>query len=471
MAKASSKLHVAMLPWSAFGHMIPFYQLSIALAKRGVRVSYISTSRNIDRLPEIPCELVPFMQYVSLPLAEVPGLPNGAEATVDLEFDEIPYLKVAYDLLHKPLKDFVSRHSPGWVISDFAAHWLPEITEEHQVQLMIFSVYAATSLVFFGPPEYLTGEGREKVRPAPESLERPPDWGTIFPPSVAFRGYEAAKAYPGFYNSNASGITDGERMARSIRGCRAVGVRSCSEFEGEYIELYQNLLQIPVLPVGLLPPSKIGEEENKDGPWTEAMKWLDQQHPQSVIYVGFGSEYKLTKDEVYEIAYGLELAQLPFLWALRRPTWASDDSEALPPGFLSRTSGKGVVCLGWAPQLKILAHPSVGGSLFHSGWGSIIETLQHGHNLILLPFIADQGLNARVMVDKGLGIEVERREDGSYSRGDIAYALRRAMVGNEAEKIRTRGRKAATIFGDQKLQEEHYIREFVKYLTNAARYQ
>lgn len=447
--------------------MIPFYQLSIALAKRGAHISYISTPRNIDRLPEIPSELVPRMQYVGLPLAEVPGLPKGAEATVDLEFDEIPYLKVAYDLLHKPFKDFVSSHSPDWVISDFTAHWLPEITEEHQVQLMFFSVYTASTLVFFGPPQYLTGEGREKARPTPESLTSPPDWAAIFPPSVAFRGYEAAKAYPGFYDNNASGITDSERMARLIRGCQAVGIRSCSEFEGEYIELYQKLTQIPVLPVGLLPPAQV-EKENRDGPWSEALKWLDQQQPRSVIYVGFGSEYKLTKDEVYEIAYGLELAHLPFVWALRRPNWAADDSEALPSGFLSRTSGKGVVYLGWAPQLKILAHPSVGASLFHSGWGSVIETLQHGHNLILLPFIIDQGLNARVMVDKGLGIEVERREDGSFTRDDIAGALRRAMLGDEAQKIRTRARKAARIFGDQRLQEEHYVSEFVKYLTKAA---
>ncbi|KAJ8451040.1 hypothetical protein Cgig2_026849 [Carnegiea gigantea] len=324
MAKTASKLHVAMLPWSAFGHMIPFYQLSIALAKQGVRISYMSTPRNIDRLPEIPCELVPRMQYVSLPLAEVPGLPKGAEATVDMEFDEIPYLKVAYDLLHKPFKDFVSSHSPDWVISDFAAHWSPEITREHQVQLMFFSVYTASTLVFLGPPQYLTGEGREKARPTPESLTSPPVWAAIFPPSVAFRGYEAAKAYPGFYGNNTSGITDSERAARLIRRCQAVGVRSCS-------------------------------------------------------------------------------------------------------------------------------------SLFHSGWGSVIETLQHGHNLILLPFIVDQGLNARVMVDKGLGIEVERREDGSYTRDDIAGALRRAMLGHEAEEIRTRARKAARVFGDQKLQEEHYV--------------
>ena len=33
---------------------------------------------------------------------------------------------------------------------------------------------------------------------------------------------------------------------------------------------------------------------------------LNNQKPKSVVFVGFGSECKLTKDQVHEIAYGLE---------------------------------------------------------------------------------------------------------------------------------------------------------------------
>ncbi|KNA10067.1 hypothetical protein SOVF_147800 [Spinacia oleracea] len=102
------------------------------------------------------------------------------------------------------------------------------------------------------------------------------------------------------------------------------------------------LINKPVVPVGLLSPPKVKKEENTDETWIEDFKWLDQQSPRSVIYIGFGSEYKLTKDEVYEISYGLELAQLPFIWAL-------------PPGFVNRTSGKGIVCLRWVPQLNVSA--------------------------------------------------------------------------------------------------------------------
>ncbi|XXG55786.1 hypothetical protein AAC387_Pa03g3380 [Persea americana] len=45
--------HVAMVPWLAFGHLIPFLQLSISLAKAG----FLSTPRNIQRLPKLPQDL------------------------------------------------------------------------------------------------------------------------------------------------------------------------------------------------------------------------------------------------------------------------------------------------------------------------------------------------------------------------------------------------------------------------------
>ena len=181
------------------------------------------------------------------------------------------------------------------------------------------------------------------------------------------------------------------------------------------------------------------------------------------MFVGFGSECKLSKEQVHEIAYGLELSGLPFLWTLRKPYWATDDVDALPPAFNDRTRGRGAVCIGWAPQLEILGHPSIGGSLFHGGWGSIIETLQFGHCLVMLPFIVDQPLNARFLVEKGLAMDVERSDDGSFSRNGIAKALRLAMVSEEGENIRVRAKEAAEVFGNRNLQDS-YIDRFVEYL-------
>ncbi|KAF3626603.1 hypothetical protein FXO38_29165 [Capsicum annuum] len=74
--------------------------------------------------------------------------------------------------------------------------------------------------------------------------------------------------------------------------------------------------------------------------------------------------------------------------------------------------------------------------------------------------------NARFLVEKGLGIEVERNEeDGSFTRNEIEKALRYAMVSEEGEELRVRAKEAAAIFGDQKLHDS-YVASLVEYLKN-----
>ena len=82
------------------------------------------------------------------------------------------------------------------------------------------------------------------------------------------------------------------------------------EYERDYLEVY-NEYQKPVIPVGLLPPEK--REEAVDGEWVEIFQWLNGKAARSVVFVGFGSECKLSRNEIYEIAQGLELSNLDFL--------------------------------------------------------------------------------------------------------------------------------------------------------------
>ncbi|KAE8703670.1 Mechanosensitive ion channel protein isoform 1 [Hibiscus syriacus] len=286
-----------------------------------------------------------------------------------------------------------------------------------------------------------------------------------------------------FFGVNASGICDGERVAKIIQASKAVVVRTCPEYEAEYLNLFEKIIgneqgrgsvpsrklcgPIPtsgsekhkqVFPVGLLLPEKPKGRTSND-----IFGWLDVQKANSVVFIGFGSECKLSKEQVEEIAYGVELSGLAFLWTLRKPDWAVSEVDTLPCGFRERTQGRGIVCFGWAPKWEILGHPSIGGSLFHSGWGSVIEMLQLGHTLVVLPLVIDQPLNAKLLLDKGLAVEIERSEDGSFCRDDVAKALRLAMVSEEGEKLRSRARETAQVFGNRDLQDTYFNR-FVEYL-------
>ncbi|KAJ7962436.1 UDP-glycosyltransferase [Quillaja saponaria] len=457
-------LHVVMLPWSAFGHMMPFLQLSMALAKAGVHVSFISTPKNIQRLPKIPPGLAPFIDLIEFPLQtspEIELLLEGGEATVDLPFEKIQYLKIAIDQMQNPIRQFIAKKKPDWILVDFFPHWVVDIAEEFQVKLMLFSVFTAAAIGFFGSGNQLL-TGWSSI----ESLTVPPEWFG-FPSLVAYKEFEAITTYTGLFTENCSGISDVARLAKILNSSQlqAVAIRSCNEFEGNYLNMYERLIGKPVIPVGLLPPEIRERREITDGSWRRIFEWLDKQNPKSVVFVGFGSECKLNKDQVYEIAYGLELSGLPFIWALRKPSWAIDEQGCLPIGFVDRISQKGIVCIGWAPQVEILAHSSIGGSLFHSGWGSVIETLQFGHCLVVLPFIIDQPLNARLLVEKGLAVEVKRSEDGTFSADDIAKSLRQAMVSEEGQQLRIRASEAAAVFGDKKLHQVDYITAFTQFLN------
>ncbi|KAL4614384.1 hypothetical protein ACB092_07G050200 [Castanea dentata] len=157
------------------------------------------------------------------------------------------------------------------------------------------------------------------------------------------------------------------------------------------------------------------------------MRWLDDQPPSTVVFLCFGSMGVLSGSQVGEIALGLELAGVRFVWALREPPKAQfalpDDytslEKVLPDGFLERTNKIGLVC-GWVSQVSILAHKAIGGFISHCGWNSILESLWYGIPIATWPIYAEQQINAFEMV-KELGLAIEIRLD--YREGsDLVLA-------------------------------------------------
>ena len=56
---------------------------------------------------------------------------------------------------------------------------------------------------------------------------------------------------------------------------------------------------------------------------------------------------------------------------------------------------------GWAPQTKILEHPSIGGFVSHCGWSSVMESMKFGVPIIAVPVHFDQPLNNRLVEEVG----------------------------------------------------------------------
>lgn len=84
-----------------------------------------------------------------------------------MEFNEIPYLKVAYDFLCAPNKKFVSSHIHDRESLIFLLTGCPKSFKNTSSRYLIFFVLPATIALLFGPPELFTGKGQEKVWKTP----------------------------------------------------------------------------------------------------------------------------------------------------------------------------------------------------------------------------------------------------------------------------------------------------------------
>ncbi|KAK6237899.1 hypothetical protein QUC31_003368 [Theobroma cacao] len=424
-----SKLHIAMFPWLAFGHMIPFLEFAKLVAEKGHKISFSSTPKNIDRLPKLPPHLASLIHFIKLPLPQINHLPQNAEATIDVPLDDVWYFKKAYDGLQQPMAQLLQSLSPDWLLLDFAAFWLPSIARSLNIPNAFFSIVTAACLGYLGPPSFLMHGDEDHKKP--EDYAVLPRWVT-FPSTVRLKLYDVLKIYNGI-TGDKTNTSDFYRFGATLKDCDMVAVRSCMELEPEWLKLLEQLYEKPVIPVGELPTTDYNNSEETEG-WKSMKEWLDKQEKGSVVYIAFGSEAKPSQEELNEIAQGLELSGLPFLWVLRV-----------------------------ADQLML--NPSS----YQKGWSSVVEALQFQRPLILFTFLADQGINARLLEEKKIGYSIPRKEqDGSFTRNSVAESLRLVVVEDEGKIYRDKAKEMKRVFGDRDKQ-NWYLDNFLGYLENHRR--
>ncbi|XP_062074528.1 UDP-glycosyltransferase 91C1 [Humulus lupulus] len=464
MENVRENLQVVVFPWLAMGHLIPFFHLSKCLAQKGHKVWFVSTPRNLTKIPKVPPHLSSLLNLVSLPLPQIPNLPLNAESAADVPFRTQSLLKQAFDSLEPALAAFLQSSKPDWIIYDFASHWIHRRAAELGVSRAFLALFNAAWLSFIGPPSCLI-DGLD-ARSTAEDYTVVPKW-IPFESRLVYRYHEIAKNVDREIDVNIQTITnDSMRFGLAIDESEVVAVKSRPEFEPEWFDLLGQLYRRPVFPIGFLPPVVEDDGGGDDVvDWVEIKEWLNERKEKSVVYVALGTEATLTREQLTELALGLELSELPFFWVIRNsPGSPQPESEMLPGGFLERVKDRGRVYVGWAPQVRILSHDSVGGFLTHCGWNSVVEGLGHGRVLVLLPMLNDQGINARLLSEKGVGVEIPRDEfDGSFTRDSVAESVRLAMVDDSGELMRLKANEMKGLFGDKDGNELH-LNQFINFL-------
>ncbi|MFQ6638449.1 hypothetical protein Gotur_017083 [Gossypium turneri] len=132
---------------------------------------------------------------------------------------------------------------------------------------------------------------------------------------------------------------------------------------------------------------------------------------------------------MHQLAFGIEKSNLRFIWVVRkRPVGEGQMDDIIPPG-------------------------SIGCFLSHGGWSSIIGALKFGRALIVFSGAsADQGLNARLLHGRKVGLEIERNEtNGSFTSDLVAETIRQVMMEPKGEAIRENAWAMREIFDNEEL--------------------
>lgn len=430
-----------MLPWLAHSHVSPYLELAKKLACQNFTILFCSTPINLKPIREMSSfhETFPSIELTDLQLPDFPELPPHYHTTKDLPPHLMPLLKTAFDATGPSLNKLLKACKPELVIYDLLQPWVPLTAHEEGIPAILFLPCGAAASSFFA------------------------HWGissgSMYPfPALTFPEGEHQKIIE-FLGYPSNGMTDMSRFLNCIeRSSCIIMIKSSREIESKYIDYLSDLTGKRIAPVGPLIQEQSDEDDEQR---TMIINWLKKREPSSVVFVSFGSEYFPSEEEIHEIAGGLELSGVGFIWVVRFHGGDRRGSvkEALPTGFFEKVQDRGLVVEKWAPQARILSDPSVGGFVSHCGWSSTLEAMVFGIPLVAVPMQLDQPLNARLATEVGVAMEVKRDGEGKLRAKEIARVVREVVEGEGGKAVRQRAKGLAK---KMKEREDSEINEAVK---------
>ncbi|KAJ4840481.1 hypothetical protein Tsubulata_000398, partial [Turnera subulata] len=226
-----------------------------------------------------------------------------------------------------------------------------------------------------------------------------------------------------------------ERGSERVRKVQYILFPSIYELEPHTIDALRAEFTVPVYPIGPAISSMELEDDscgNNTKTDIDYVRWLDCQPSKSVLYITMGSFLSFSIEQIDEIAAGLRESGVRYLWVARGEASRLKESAG----------GRGLV-LQWCDQLRVLAHPSIGGFWTHCGWNSIKEGIFAGIPFLTFPIGADQPTNSKLIVEDwmiGWRVQEEYKEPNLVTRREIAELMGKFMdlENNEGREMRRR---------------------------------
>lgn len=446
------KPHVVAVPSLAQGHLIPFLQLAKLLASRGgLSVSYITTPGNAKRLqPEVEGSNLD-IRLVPIPMPPMDGVPPGIDSTDDVPMHVVPLLFASSYKLAGAFEEWLDHQmnsntasSPVCcIIVDMTMGWARRSGANFGIPSVVFYTCGAFGMSLMHSVFNRTPQKRVEEEEFFEISE------LIFDLKLRKSDLTVSWRDP---DSHPLWNFLREEINGSIE-TRGILINTFYELESRAIDYMGSLTGIPVWNIGpLLPPDvldKTGIDRRKirnrgkafDIDEDECLQWLDSRRPKSVVFVCLGSQFFLNAQQIRALASGLDASGQAFVWAIRCTQTdlksCKETDVGLAEGFEERTRERGLIIWGWAPQLLILSHPSVGAFLSHCGWNSTLESISAGVPMITWPMFAEQPFNSKLLVERlGIAIQICLDVSGVPGEEEVRSAVIMLLAEEQGKTMR-----------------------------------
>ncbi|KAG2711002.1 hypothetical protein I3760_04G057000 [Carya illinoinensis] len=415
--------HILALPYPAPDHVSRMMALCRVIENHGFKITFVNTEFIHKRVVSAQSLMDSNIDLVSIP--------DGLDPEDERKDSDYPKLCEAM-LLHMPAKleqlvrrvnatSFDDEDQITCFITEFGMSWALEVAYKMGIRGATYWPLSATYCTAIG---LARNQALEKVMSVVDETEG--GGRTQFSEDL-----ESVLGLPN---------CDLETMKRALeygmRNIRAMDTTDWWLCNSAYELEADEFARIPkLLPIGPFPP-ECGDSRSLFFPEDDScIDWLDQHPPCSVIYVAFSSVGTLEPTQFVELALGLDLSNRPFLWVGRPKITGSEHRSCLVyPNEFRGTRGKIVT---WAPQPKVLNHPSTACFLSNCDWPSTTEGLCSAVPFLCLPFISDQPFNMSYICDAWkVGVRLDPDENGIIPRSEIKNKVEQ-LLGDESIRARS----------------------------------
>ncbi|KAF8378814.1 hypothetical protein HHK36_030163 [Tetracentron sinense] len=428
MAEAMGTPHALAIPYPAQGHVIPLMELSYCLAERGFKITFLNTDfiheRVMAALPE-DSNIKNQIHLVSIPDGMGPGEDRNhlGKLCKSISSTMPSRLEGLIEKINESSKDkitcIIADETMGWTVKiakkmgiPLAAFWSSSVCLRAQI-LLIPKLIEEGVIDANGKAQKQKMIRLSSTLPVMDTTQLM--WHCYNDPMVQQTVFQ-------YVFTNNQVVKDADWLL----------CNSFYDIEPSAFPLNPNLLPIGPLLAGNRQRQPAGNFWQED---STCLSWLNQQPDSSVIYVAFGSFTVLDQTQFHELALGLELTGHRFLWVVR-PDLTAGQAATYPDGFQARVATRGWM-VGWAPQQKVLAHPSIACFMTHCGWNSTLEGLSKGVPFLCWPYFGDQFLNQASISDVWkVGLRLNSDDNGIISREEIKKKVEE-VLGDENIRART----------------------------------